>query len=86
MPVLFFRRCFLRLECGEGGGSSLGLVALPALEPAGSLVPLAGEKEKNVHIEICPRSFHISNHIMKNESRDVRMMSWEKLVRLNECT
>lgn len=46
MPVLFFRRCFLRLACGEGGGSSLGLVALPALEPAGSLVPLAGEKEK----------------------------------------
>lgn len=41
MPVLFFRLCFLRLACGEGGGSSLGLVALPTLELAGSLIPLA---------------------------------------------
>lgn len=41
MPVLFFRLCFLRLACGEGGGSSLGLVALPTLEQAGSLIPLA---------------------------------------------
>lgn len=46
MPVLFFRLCFLRLACGEGGGSSLGLVALPTLELAGSLVPLAGKKRK----------------------------------------
>lgn len=38
MPVLFFRLCFLRLACGEGGGSSLGLVAV---ELAGSLIPLA---------------------------------------------
>lgn len=45
MPVLFFRRCFLRLACGEGGGSSLGLVALPVPEPAGSLVPFAGKKK-----------------------------------------
>lgn len=41
MPVLFFRLCFLRLACGEGGGSSFGLVALPGVEPAGSLIPLA---------------------------------------------
>lgn len=46
MPVLFFRRCFLRLACGEGGGSSLGLVAPPAKEPEGSLVPLAEENKE----------------------------------------
>lgn len=44
MPVLFFRLCFLRLAWGEGGGSSLGLVALhtPALPVDASPVPLAG--------------------------------------------
>lgn len=46
MPVLFFRLCFLRLACGEGGGSSLGLVALPTLELAGSLIPLAEKTGK----------------------------------------
>lgn len=45
IPVLFFRLCFLRLACGEGGGSSLGLVALPTLEFAGSLIPLAEKDE-----------------------------------------
>lgn len=29
--VLFFRRCFLRLACGDGGGSILGLVVLEML-------------------------------------------------------
>lgn len=29
--VLFFRRCFLRLACGEGGGSIFGLVVLDIL-------------------------------------------------------
>lgn len=29
--VLFFRRCFLRLACGDGGGSILGLVVLDIL-------------------------------------------------------
>lgn len=29
--VLFFLRCFLRLACGEGGGSILGLVVLEML-------------------------------------------------------
>lgn len=29
--VLFFRRCFLRLACGDGGGSILGLVVLEIL-------------------------------------------------------
>jgi len=33
MPVLFFLRCFLRLACGDGGGSSLGLVALEEPPP-----------------------------------------------------
>lgn len=45
MPVLFFRLCFLRLAWGEGGGSSLGLVALPTLELAGSLIPLAEKRQ-----------------------------------------
>ena len=48
IPVLFFRLCFLRLACGEGGGSSLGLVALVTLglELRASAVPLAGEREE----------------------------------------
>lgn len=29
--VLFFLRCFLRLACGDGGGSILGLVVLEML-------------------------------------------------------
>lgn len=29
--VLFFLRCFLRLACGDGGGSILGLVVLEIL-------------------------------------------------------
>lgn len=29
--VLFFLRCFLRLACGEGGGSIFGLVVLEML-------------------------------------------------------
>lgn len=29
--VLFFLRCFLRLACGEGGGSIFGLVVLEIL-------------------------------------------------------
>ena len=52
MPVLFFRRCFLRLAWGDGGGSSLGLVApapppLVALGPpaVASPVPLAGRRQ-----------------------------------------
>lgn len=47
IPVLFFLRCFLRLACGEGGGSSLGLVGPPSPVVAlrESKVPLAGEKE-----------------------------------------
>ena len=49
MPVLFFRLCFLRLACGEGGGSSLGLVALPTLEVAGSLIPLAEKHRQGRH-------------------------------------
>lgn len=35
--MLFFRRCFFRLEWGDGGGSSLGL------ELSDSAGPLAGE-------------------------------------------
>lgn len=35
--MLFFLRCFFRLEWGDGGGSSLGL------EPSTSAEPLAGE-------------------------------------------
>lgn len=35
--MLFFRRCFFRLEWGDGGGSSLGL------ELSTSAGPLAGE-------------------------------------------
>ena len=56
MPVLFFRLCFLRLACGDGGGSSLGLVALPTVEPAGSLIPLAERTERKQCILI-PNSF-----------------------------
>lgn len=37
--MLFFLRCFFRLEWGDGGGSSLGL------EPSTSAGPLAGEGE-----------------------------------------
>lgn len=47
MPVLFFRLCFLRLACGEGGGSSFGLVGppRPAVALRESNVPLAGETD-----------------------------------------
>lgn len=37
--MLFFLRCFFRLEWGDGGGSSLGL------ELSTSAGPLAGEGE-----------------------------------------
>ena len=57
MPVLFFRRCFLRLAWGDGGGSSLGLVAPaappPALAPGppavASTVPLAERRQTKEH-------------------------------------
>lgn len=50
MPVLFFRLCFLRLAWGDGGGSSLGLVALlmPGAELRGSDIPLAGGKKTDI--------------------------------------
>lgn len=38
--MLFFLRCFFRLEWGDGGGSSLGL------ELSTSAGPLAGEGER----------------------------------------
>lgn len=42
--VLFFRRCFLRLACGDGGGSILGLVLLEmlGLEHTESPSPVSG--------------------------------------------
>lgn len=45
--VLFFRRCFLRLACGEGGGSILGLVVLEmeGLEHTDSPRPVSTGKE-----------------------------------------
>lgn len=52
IPVLFFRLCFLRLACGDGGGSSLGLVALlmPGVELRGSATPLAGRGETDIRL------------------------------------
>lgn len=47
--VLFFRRCFLRLACGDGGGSILGLVVLDilGLEQTESPRPVStAEREK----------------------------------------
>ncbi len=46
----FFRLCFLRLAWGDGGGSSLGLVALlmPGAELRGSDIPLAGGKKTDM--------------------------------------
>lgn len=44
--VLFFLRCFLRLACGEGGGSILGLVVLEilGLEQTESPRPVSGRR------------------------------------------
>lgn len=59
MPVLFFRRCFLRLAWGDGGGSSLGLVALlmPEAELRGSDMPLAGGKKREM--KFSHKVFHL---------------------------
>ena len=71
MPVLFFRRCFLRLAWGDGGGSSLGLVA-PAPPPVVALgppavaspVPLAERRQtkntRRYEFPQCPQSSQCS--------------------------
>lgn len=53
VPVLFFLRCFFLFACGDGGGSSLGLAALEmfGLELRESAVPLAGDKDKESHVQ-----------------------------------
>lgn len=50
--VLFFRRCFLRLACGEGGGSILGLVVLEilGLEQTESPRPVSERREKRLWV------------------------------------
>ena len=68
MPVLFFRRCFLRLAWGDGGGSSLGLVA-PAPPPVVALgppalaspVPLA-ERRQTKNTRRCEVPLDVHNH------------------------
>ncbi len=47
--VLFFLRCFLRLACGEGGGSILGLVVLEmlGLEQTESPRPVSANPNKH---------------------------------------
>lgn len=49
--VLFFLRCFLRLACGDGGGSILGLVVLEmlGLEQTESPSPVSGQTTKHTH-------------------------------------
>lgn len=47
--VLFFLRCFLRLACGDGGGSILGLVVLEilGLEQTESPRPVSANSNKH---------------------------------------
>lgn len=49
--VLFFLRCFLRLACGDGGGSILGLVVLEmlGLEHTESPRPVSANGDKNIN-------------------------------------
>lgn len=49
--VLFFLRCFLRLACGDGGGSILGLVVLEmlGLEHTESPRPVSVNGDKNMN-------------------------------------
>lgn len=47
--VLFFRRCFLRLACGEGGGSILGLVVLEILGLEHTESPRPVSTRSNTH-------------------------------------
>lgn len=48
--VLFFLRCFLRLACGDGGGSILGLVVLEmlGLEHTESPRPVSANGDKDM--------------------------------------
>lgn len=63
--VLFFLRCFLRLACGDGGGSILGLVVLEmlGLEHTESPRPVSANSDKHSckspdRITPLPRSRH----------------------------
>lgn len=53
--VLFFLRCFLRLACGDGGGSILGLVVLEmlGLEQTESPRPVSESSHTRGHAEGC---------------------------------
>lgn len=47
--VLFFLRCFLRLACGEGGGSIFGLVVLEMLGLEQTESPRPVSERRSMH-------------------------------------
>lgn len=47
--MLFFRRCFFRLEWGDGGGSSLGLELRTSAGPLAGCCMLAGRAAASLH-------------------------------------
>lgn len=59
--VLFFLRCFLRLACGEGGGSILGLVVLEMLGLEQTESPRPVSEGKHIHLRFGRRKL-ISLH------------------------
>lgn len=70
--VLFFRRCFLRLACGEGGGSIFGLVVLEmlGLEQTESPRPVSARRSSITPLLL--NSLHISK-----ENMEGKMRMWE---------
>lgn len=62
--VLFFLRCFLRLACGDGGGSILGLVVLEML----------GLEQTESPRPVSAGHTHTSGHVIR-KCRDVAEIS-----------
>lgn len=63
--VLFFRRCFLRLACGDGGGSILGLVVLDilGLEQTESPRPVSTAEREREKPRKTPEERNVSGQI-----------------------
>lgn len=76
--VLFFLRCFLRLACGEGGGSILGLVVLEmlGLEQTESPRPVSERRSISAHPPLTDpflpshrRQGHLRGPVMASEAK-----------------
>lgn len=78
--VLFFLRCFLRLACGEGGGSIFGLVVLEmlGLEQTESPRPVS-ERRSSTHVSHGGRRERIPSTIKAPEGSSRQRRSQNNL-------